>query len=208
VQYHDETPGIVKFYTDAEFERSALPRSLINFEPPLLSQVYSQSPLQPSPNARYDGRNSNITAPSLQHTEPSPSQSSPQSFTFQRPLLPARDGMVPSCTCSWNILIDYELGEEISSSTSPTSGNIRAIYESPDSLVLSGGIQNPIQAIGAQSFPFSDREAELIRNFSENLALWVRFSTLRLAGFCSQRISRSILPILNGILKSMSQEGR
>jgi hypothetical protein len=47
-------------------------------------------------------------------------------------------------------------------------------YESPVSYEFStGGTTNPILALGTQLFPFSEREAELIRNFSENMALWV-----------------------------------
>jgi hypothetical protein len=47
------------------------------------------------------------------------------------------------------------------------------VNESPTSLDSYEDLENPFTAIGAHVVPFSDREAELMRNFSENMALWV-----------------------------------
>ena len=87
MQYYDETPEIVKFYNDAEFERRALPGSLIQFEPPASGHTLPQWPLESSLDAQRDETNPKVSAPPLhRNTEPAPAQSSPQSFTSPRPV--------------------------------------------------------------------------------------------------------------------------
>ena len=58
-------------------------------------------------------------------------------------------------------------------SASPGGRHVQASLSSPETLTTYSGHQNPIQALAAQPVAFTEREAELIRNFSENLALWV-----------------------------------
>ena len=154
VEYRDETPGVVKFYADAEFERTALPGAVINFEPGVSEDRIPQWPLYPIHQQGSGLQEAVVGSPSCQ-PEPTSHHTSPQSLSFAVPL-PTLTG--PSTSPR--------------SMTSPASKLNRAPHESPASLNSSGSTLNPIQAIGALSFPLADREAELLRNFSENLALW------------------------------------
>lgn len=162
LQYHDETPELLKFYADSDFERTALPGTVFNFEPSVSFGAVPQWSQNPSHQSQAGLQEVNVKSVSTQ-PEALSQRSSPQSSTVAR---------FPSTPTAW-------LDANQKNNFTPSPRAVHAPHESPASLHSAGSTQNPFQSLAtSQSFSLDDREAELLRNFSENLALWADVTDL------------------------------